>query len=90
MTKYNGLKKKWHKTIKAEFKELGLPEPAHEMGFTDLQLHDNLSCTEYHNFWRWMYGQTLCMDENGKPVVYIEDVLRGVRLIRFGTPTYWD
>lgn len=89
MNKYNGLKKKFHKSLKQELKELELPEPAHEHGFTDKQLHDSLSETEYKNFWRWMYGQTLMKSENGL-IVYVEDVLRGVRLIRYGTPTYFD
>lgn len=91
MAKYNGLKKKYYKSIKAEFKELGLPEPGSIYGFTDEQLQENLSRPEYENFWRWMCGQTMMMDDKtGKAIVYVEDVLRGVRLIRYGTPTYFD
>jgi hypothetical protein len=91
MTRYNGLKKKWHKAIKAEFKELELPEPKSEFGFTTDQLAESLSIEEYDKFWRWMYGQTIMMDaKTGKPIAYVEDVLRGVRLVRYGTPTYFD
>jgi hypothetical protein len=89
MSKYNGLNKKYWKALKKALKELDLPEPANEHGFTDKQLSENLSGPEYDKFWRWMYGQTMMM-ENGEAIVYVEDVLRGVRLIRYGTPTYWD
>jgi hypothetical protein len=90
MTKYNGLRKKWWNGVKAELKSLELPEPAHEMGFTDEQLKESLSATEYKNFWRWMYGQTMALDDKGRPIAYLQDVLRGVRLVRYGTPTYFD
>lgn len=89
MTKYNGLKKKYWKSLRAALKELELPEPAHPYGFRDSQLLESLSKTEYKKFWKWMYGQTMMMDE-GEPIAYTEDVLRGVQLIRYGTPTYWD
>ena len=88
--KYNGLRRKFWKETKESLKYLELPEPAHAMGFTDEQLKESLSATEYKNFWRWMYGQTMALDDKGRPIAYLCDVLRGVRLIRYGTPTYFD
>jgi hypothetical protein len=76
--------------LKAECEELGLSLPRHEMGFTDAQLYNDLSKGEYKALWKWMYGQTLTMDSLGEPVIYVDDVIRGIRLIRHGTPTYWD
>jgi hypothetical protein len=91
MNKYNELKPKFQKALKAELKRLELPEPGSIYGFTDEQLQESLSAKEYEIFWQWMYGQTMMMDsKTGKPIVYVEDVLRGVRLIRYGTQTYWD
>lgn len=89
MSKYGGLNKKFWKGLQAELKYLELPEPAHEHGFTDKQLQESLSAPEYKNFWRWMYGQTLMKSEDGL-IIYVDDVIRGVKLIRYGTPTYWD
>lgn len=90
MPKYSGLKKKWHKALKAELDFLELPEPEHKYGFTNEQLIEHLSATEFKNFWRWMYGQTMMMGDNGSAIVYTEDVIRGLRLVRYGTPTYFD
>ena len=91
MSKYGGLKKKWHKALKAELKALNLPEPGSIHGFYDEQLQESLSRPEYEKFWRWMYGQRMMMDsKTGRPIVYVDDVIRGVRLIRYGTPTYFD
>lgn len=90
MSKYNGLKRRFHNAIKNELKRLELPEPASDYGFTEQQLLDNLSKSEYNKFCKWMCGQTMMVDKEGRPIVYVEDVLRGVRLIRYGTPTYFD
>lgn len=90
MSRFNGLKKKFWKETEKDLKDLGLPEPASDYGFTDQQLLDSLSKSEYTKFWKWMYGQTMMLDGNGKTIAYTHDVLRGVRLIRHGTPTYWD
>jgi len=40
MSKYGGLKKKWHKALKAELKALNLPEPGSIYGFYDEQLQE--------------------------------------------------
>lgn len=89
MSEYNGLNPKFWKEIKKDLKDLGLPEPANKYGFTDKQLHESLSSTEYNKFWRWMYGQTMMKSDDGV-IVYVDDVIRGIKLIRYSTPTYFD
>lgn len=82
--------KRYAKLLAHDCKLLELPLPGHEYGFTDAQLKECLSASEYKAFWEWMYGQTMMLDKKLGPIAYTEDVVRGVKLIRFKTPTCFD
>jgi hypothetical protein len=80
-----------HPLWKSELKALDLPAPEHKYGYPTKQLLNCLSAYEMKKLDKFMYGQTCVRDnETGDIVLYIEDVVRGLRLIRFGTPTYFD
>jgi hypothetical protein len=57
-----------------------LPEPAHELGYTNKQLRALFTDAEFNRFVKWMDGQTVGLDEaTGTAVVYVRDVQRFVR-----------
>ena len=84
------LKMRWWKGTLADLKRLRLPEPDHAYGFSQKVLEANLSSKEFEAFNKWMYGQTMMLDEKLGPIVYTHDVIRGVDLIRNRIPTYFD
>jgi hypothetical protein len=84
------LKKQWWKATLASLKRLGLPEPDHDYGFSENLLKTSLSSVEYRKFCKWMNGQTMMIDDKLGGICYTHDVIRGIDLIRHGTPTYWD
>jgi hypothetical protein len=88
--KYGGLNRRFWAELRRDLKDLGLPEPAHDHGFTHEQLVENTSKTEYKKLCEWLYGQTCMVDEKLGVIVYTHDVIRGLKLIRRGVPTYWD
>ena len=67
-----------------------LPSPSDPIGYTDEELKGFMSEEEWEKFSAWMVGQTLGVGEDGKPRVYPWDVKRGLELIRFGKPTFFD
>ena len=70
---------------------LNLPPPDNEYGYTSKLLNTLfLSEEEKETFHKWMYGQTMACTEEGMAVIYTEDVERGLRLIRYNMPTYFD
>lgn len=70
--------------------KLKLPKPSHEYGYTVSQLDTFMSEDEISKFNKWMEGQTCAYDQDLGCIVYACDVERFLRLVRFGTPTYWD
>jgi hypothetical protein len=85
-----GLKKRWRQSTLSDLIRLNLPAPDHEYGFSDGLLQSHLSPGEWKKFARWMYGQTCMLDAKLGTINYTHDVIRGLDLIRHGTPTYWD
>lgn len=84
------LKKQWHQSTLDDLKRLKL-EPNHPYGFKVSALKAQLTKEEFDKLGKWMYGQTVMVDEpSGEHVYYTHDVIRGIDLIRSGKPTYWD
>jgi hypothetical protein len=88
--KRGGLRKKFWKQQDQDLKRLGLPKPINDYGFSYPQLQESMSQVEFKKFVDWMYGQTMMLHEIHGPVVYTEDVIRGLDLIRNRKPTNWD
>ena len=58
--------------------------PDHRMGFTYKYLEEHLSPSTMDNLMRWMWGQTMAIDEDGGTIIYAVDVerfLNGKRII---------
>jgi len=64
--------------------------PLHQFGYYDSQLNEIFNKKELKKFYDWMNGQTVMCDEDGRTIYYMEDVIRFLRSIRDGIPTYWD
>lgn len=84
------LKKKFHKETLNWIKKLELPKPDHPYGYSMHLLQNSISSREFETFNEWMYGQTGILDAKLGFINYTDDVIRGIRLIRNGTLTYWD
>ena len=67
-----------------------LPPPQDPLGYTDEELKSFMSEAEWHKFHLWMVGQTVAAGADGKARTYPWDAKRGLELIRFGRPTYFD
>ena len=67
-----------------------LPPPQDPLGYSDEELRSFMSADEWTAFGRWMTGQTVGVGEDGKPRTFPWDAKRGLELIRFGRPTYFD
>lgn len=82
---------KYQRLLKSDLKVLDLPEPEHKYGFPYSQLKNCLTFYDLKRLDKWMYGQTCMKDiESGDLVYYTDDVVRGLKLIRYGIPTFWD
>lgn len=69
---------------------LPLPPPVTALGYTSAELKNFMTANEWEQFQKWMIGQTGGVGPNGELLTYPLDAERGIRLIRFGTPTWWD
>lgn len=78
------------RSSKKKVNKLKLPKPTHEYGYTVAQIDSFMTEDEQRKFNKWMYGQTMMLDEKLGTIIYTCDVERFLRLVRFGTPTYWD
>jgi hypothetical protein len=54
------------------------------------EIEEMLNKNELKQFNKWIYGQTCGLDDEGGILYYSSDVYRFLRMIREGTPTYWD
>jgi hypothetical protein len=66
-----------------------VPFPRHEHGYCRAELQAFVKAAALKKFLKWMYGQTLAL-ENNKPIYYTYDVTRWLKLVIYETPTHWD
>lgn len=78
------------KPKRAKLSKLKIPKPSHKHGYTVAQIDNFMSEDEIRKFNEWMNGQTCMQDEKLGTIIYAHDVERFLRLVRFGTPTFWD
>jgi len=89
-TKFNSLVTKPKKvSLSSVLDRLELPKLDHKYGYFYSTLQEHMSLKEYTKFTDWMNGQTCALVE-GKPVCFVEDVIRFLEMERNGKETYWD
>lgn len=67
-----------------------LSPPENPIGYTDGELKRYMTAEEWIKFSKWMGGQTQGVSLYGESLTYCEDAERGIALIRYGIPTYFD
>ena len=58
-----------------------IPEPNHELGYTESALRENLAPWMLREFLEWMVGQTVSSNDKGETVYYTYDVHRFLGIV---------